>query len=65
MVTISLYDILAKYVATESATLLAASVGRLQADNSEDTDPVYPVLLRPKCLESSAHDHFASSEKQF
>lgn len=64
VVTISLFDILVKYVATTSATILAASIGRLQVDNNEDIDPIYPVLIKPKCLETSQHDHFAKSTGQ-
>jgi hypothetical protein len=55
-----LYDIRLKRVTTELETVVEAYMGRLQIDNAYDREPLFPVLLSPKCMsdKDTTHDHF-------
>lgn len=45
---------------TEQELIYEASLGRLQIDNHGQIDPLYPVILKPKCTakKNEVHDHF-------
>ncbi len=55
---ISFHDLQVKLVSTPLDSVLESSLARIQIDNNSEQEPIYPVLLQPKCLKGSTpHAH--------
>lgn len=56
LMTVYMSKLNSHIVDTEDSKTIKFSIGYLQLDNQSETDPVYPVLLKPKILEYSKQD---------
>ena len=60
VLVIFLHDLQVKQATTDTDTLMESYLGRIQIDNNVSFDPLYPVMLKPKCLETEiTHDHLS------
>lgn len=52
------HDIKFMQTSTDTDQVIESYLGRFQIDNNYENEPLYPVMMKPKCLAGeSEHDH--------
>lgn len=58
VLTMYFHDIKFMQTSTDTDQVIESYLGRFQIDNNYEIEPLYPVMMKPKCLAGeSEHDH--------
>ena len=53
-----MHDIQVMQTTSDTDSVMEAKLGRFQIDNNYDNEPLYPVMIKPKCIAAeTVHDH--------
>lgn len=58
VITIFFHDLQMKQATTDTDVVIEFYLGRFQIDNNNELNTLYPVMMKPKCMEGETqHDH--------